>query len=99
MLKMGIKNKIKNTYTVHKKGENEEDNKDKNRFFNFSHTSSPLSQIQCGEHVFITKVTLFQAWIMAIPHHAMNKQSTFGYFKGLLDLGQEKIKEKRKIAY
>jgi hypothetical protein len=38
-----------------------------------------------GREVFIAKVTSFQAWILLIL-----RPSTVGYFKGLLNLGQEK---------
>lgn len=80
--------------SVHRKGRDEEDNKDKNGYYDFSHTSSlPYAKYNGKKDVFIAKVTSFQAWIMLIIlHQALNGPSTIGYFKGLLDLSLRKIK-------
>jgi hypothetical protein len=80
--------KLKLLTSVHWKGRDEDDNKGKNEYSNFSRTSSSLCQIQWKNEVFIAKVTSFQAWITIIPHQTVNEPSTVGYFKGLLDLSQ-----------
>ena len=92
---MGISyvEKLKQLTSVYRKAVVDEDNKDKNGYYNFSRTFSLLCQIQWEKGRIYIKSYFVSSLDYANTASSYEWPSTVGYFKGLLNLGQEKKEE------